>query len=150
MGKYLLLSIALIFLIGKQLMAQPYNTEDTRLEERLGALRGKNRVLVLYAPTAEHPEYVKQLRMLADAKGGLTERDLVQITRTDEKMDAGTRDYLRRELNVPAGTFNVLLIGKDGGVKYRSTKATDPEQLFETIDAMPMRQSEMREGKKQE
>jgi hypothetical protein len=150
MGRYLLLAFILIFLNGKPLMAQPYNTEDTRLEERLGTLRGKNRVLVLYAPTAEHPEYVKQLRMLADAKDGLADRDLVQITRTDEKMDAGTRDYLRRELNVPAGAFNVLLIGKDGGVKYRGTKATDPEQLFQTIDAMPMRQSEMREGKKQE
>jgi hypothetical protein len=150
MGRYLLLAIALMFLNGKQLMAQPYNTEDTRLEERLGTLRGKNRVLVLYAPTAEHPEYVKQLRMLADAKTGLAERDLVQITRTDEQMDAGTRDYLRRELNVPAGAFNVLLIGKDGGVKYRGTEATDPAQLFETIDAMPMRQSEMRRGKKQE
>ena len=131
-------------------MAQPYNTEDTRLEEQLGTLRGKNRVLVLYAPTAEHPEYVKQLRLLADSKPDLAERDLVQIARTDEKMDAGTRDYLRRELNVPAGAFNLLLIGKDGGVKYRSTKATDPRQLFETIDAMPMRQSETRQRKKQE
>ncbi len=150
MGRYLLLAIILILVSGKQLMAQPYHTDDTRLEERLGALRGKSRVLVLYAPTAEHPEYVKQLRLLADTEAGLAERDLVQIVRTDEKMDAGTRDYLQRELNVPAGAFNVLLIGKDGGVKYRSTKATDPKQLFETIDAMPMRQSEMREGKKQE
>ncbi len=150
MSRYLLLAIVLILANGNHLMAQPYNTEDTRLEERLGSLRGKNRVLVLYAPTAEHPEYVKQLRMLADAKTELAERDLVQITRTDEKMDAGTRDYLRRELNVPGGAFNVLLIGKDGGVKYRGTKATNPEQLFETIDAMPMRQSEMQKGKKQE
>lgn len=149
MGRYLLLAIVLTLLNGKQLMAQPYNTQDTRLEERLGTLRGKNRVLVLYAPTAEHPEYVKQLRLLAGAKDGLDERDLVQITRTDENMDAGTRDYLRRELNVPAGAFHVLLIGKDGGVKYRSTKATAPEQLFETIDAMPMRQSEMRKGKQE-
>ena len=149
MGKYMLLAIVFLFISGKGLMAQPYNMEDSNLEERLGKLRGKNRVLVLYAPTADYPEFVRQLRMLADAKTGLAERNLVQLNHTDEKMDAGTRDYLRRELNVPAGAFHVLLIGKDGGVKYRSAKATDPRQLFETIDAMPMRQGEMQESKKQ-
>ena len=38
----------------------------------------------------------------------------------------------------------MLLIGKDGGVKLRSAHPIPPEALFQTVDAMPMRRSEVR------
>ncbi len=41
-------------------------------------------------------------------------------------------------------TFAVLLIGKDGGVKLRSGRPFALHALFDAIDAMPMRQDEMR------
>jgi len=40
---------------------------------------------------------------------------------------------------------NVVLIGKDGGVKYRSQKL-HLNEINTLIDSMPMRQAEMREG----
>jgi hypothetical protein len=38
----------------------------------------------------------------------------------------------------------VILVGKDGAEKQRSQTPIDLAMLFRTIDAMPMRQQEMR------
>lgn len=40
--------------------------------------------------------------------------------------------------------FRVELIGLDGGVKYRSTSAVSPEELWALIDGMPMRRAELK------
>jgi hypothetical protein len=40
--------------------------------------------------------------------------------------------------------FTVVLIGKDGSEKFRSHEPVGPAQLFALIDAMPMRQAELR------
>jgi hypothetical protein len=40
--------------------------------------------------------------------------------------------------------FEVILIGKDGGVKKRKTELMSTDGLFAIVDAMPMRQSEMK------
>ena len=40
-------------------------------------------------------------------------------------------------------SFRILLIGKDGGIKYESNRFVSLIQLFELIDSMPVRQDEM-------
>ncbi len=40
--------------------------------------------------------------------------------------------------------FQVLLIGKDGGIKMRSATPVAAEDILSLIDSMPMRQQEMR------
>ena len=40
-------------------------------------------------------------------------------------------------------SFRILLIGKDGGIKYESNRSVFLIQLFELIDSMPMRKNEM-------
>jgi hypothetical protein len=55
---------------------------------------------------------------------------------------------LRKKFGVTADEFEVILIGKDGTVKLRSKAAVSTSALFQLIDAMPMRQEEMREKKK--
>lgn len=44
---------------------------------------------------------------------------------------------------VSAEPFTVILIGKDGGEKYRSTSILTTGKLFVMIDAMPMRRAEV-------
>jgi uncharacterized protein DUF4174 len=44
-------------------------------------------------------------------------------------------------------SFEVILVGKDGGVKIRATEPLDPQRVFEVIDQMPMRRREMRTGR---
>lgn len=49
---------------------------------------------------------------------------------------------LRQQFAVADGGLIVLLIGKDSGVKLRSDRPLTAEQIFTTIDRMPMRQQE--------
>jgi hypothetical protein len=51
---------------------------------------------------------------------------------------------IRRRFDVPAGATTVVLVGKDGGEKFRADGPVPPQRLFTLIDAMPMRQDEMR------
>ena len=51
---------------------------------------------------------------------------------------------LRKRFHVKEDAFAVILVGKDGGEKMRSDKPIPWETLESTIDAMPMRQTEIR------
>ena len=99
---------------------------------------GRSRVvLVLAAP--DDARMAEQARILAAERAGTAERDLVLV-----EPAGADQGRLRRRYGVAPDAFAVLLIGKDGGVKLRSARPLDAETLFETIDAMPMRQAEMR------
>ena len=54
---------------------------------------------------------------------------------------------LEQKADCLEGKPSLTLIGKDGGVKARWDSAVFNEALFAIIDAMPMRQSEMRRQK---
>ena len=70
-----------------------------------------------------------ELQMISiPARGPISERDAKQVIRMS---------------NCRADDKYVL-IGKDGGVKRRWNGQIDVEDLFQTIDAMPMRQFEMK------
>jgi len=56
-----------------------------------------------------------------------------------------TAGSLRNQFNIKSGQPTVILVGKDGGEKPRSTGYVPIEDIFSLIDAMPMRQAEMRE-----
>lgn len=66
----------------------------------------------------------------------MAERDLVVIIVEKET------EY--KKYNVTPDQFTLLLIGKDGGEKFRSAKPVEIETIFRLIDSMPMRQAEMR------
>ncbi|GJE62483.1 DUF4174 domain-containing protein [Methylobacterium trifolii] len=107
----------------------------------LRAYRGTRRVLVLSAPNADDPRLGAQRQALASARPGLTERDLLVV----EAIGPGSQaSSLRRALDLPAGAFRAVLVGKDGGAKLTSPEPIPPQALFSTIDAMPMRRDEMR------
>ncbi len=42
--------------------------------------------------------------------------------------------------------MTMVLVGKDGDEKARWNRVVNPQEIFDLIDSMPMRQSEMREG----
>ena len=62
-------------------------------------------------------------------------------------LTAPEKQYVRQTLGVAPGSFAVVLLGKDGGVKRNDSKPIDPTVLFKTIDTMPMRRQEMRGNK---
>jgi len=60
-------------------------------------------------------------------------------------MSDATAESMRSQFDIRPGQFTVILIGKDGEEKLRSMGQVSMEELFSLIDAMPMRQSEIRE-----
>ncbi len=111
----------------------------------------KNRILILFSDE-DSSEAQRQLALWQEHKTGLAERDLVifQVKGKDvtgpgdifyEKKWA---DKLRQRYDVENVPFAVVLIGKDGGEKLTEKKLLPVEKLFATIDAMPMRQQEMK------
>ncbi|MGR3370307.1 MAG: DUF4174 domain-containing protein [Sagittula sp.] len=105
--------------------------------EDLEAYRWSVRPVLVFAPDSDDAQYTEQIALLRAAEAGLAERDIVVLTDTapDEK------GRLRAALAVDG--FEVLLVGKDGGVKLRQETPLSVDDLFATIDAMPMRQREM-------
>jgi hypothetical protein len=103
--------------------------------------RWASRVLVLSAPDAADRNLKGQREALASARAETRARDLVVVEAVG--FDARAR-ALRRRLDLPADAFRAVLVGKDGGAKLTASEPIPPQRLFATIDAMPMRQDEMR------
>ena len=117
----------------------------------------QNRLLLVFAPSPEHEEVEAQQQLLEGQEAELRDRDLLiaylfqEEGRIEDKtLSAEDVTTLRERYGVGEGDFIVLLIGKDGTAKERLEEPTQPADLFATIDAMPMRQREMREGEMEE
>lgn len=82
--------------------------------------------------------------MLAAAALGLAERDFQILEVPYDQLTPADRQCWTRQLGQPLAGFRVVLIGKDGGVKQVSTRPLPPDDLFNTVDKMPMRRQEMR------
>ena len=117
----------------------------------LDALRWKNRILILFAPESNDPALDRQAQRLLSDRDALSERDLVVLSVAGERVEALYGDpraqhnaaALRRHFGF--GTkpgFEAILIGKDGGVKWRSDAPFAPKAMNAVIDAMPMRRSQ--------
>ena len=109
----------------------------------LALYRWNARILVVFAPNEGDPQLARQKDLLVGVGHGVAERDLVVLEAIGSSSEA---DRLRRKLGVPDGEFRAVLVGKDGGAKLTDTAPIAPDRLFATIDAMPMRRQEMRQG----
>ncbi len=116
----------------------------------LESLRWQSRVVVVLAGAPDDVMLEEQLRLLDEAAAGLRERDMVVVEDaggvvTIDGLAQPEPGRLRDAYGAPLSGFQVLLIGKDGGVKLRSDEPVSAEALFALIDTMPMRRREMRE-----
>lgn len=105
-------------------------------------LLGARRIVLIVAEPGDR-QAERQARLLQGQAAAMAERD-VSVVRLDHKRAAALRPGLGLS---PGTTFEVLLLGKDGGVKLRRRQPVQPVLLERIIDAMPMRQSEMRGGR---
>jgi hypothetical protein len=108
-----------------------------------GAQFSENRQVLIFGEP-QNTLVRQQLALLKKEAAGVEERD-IKITQVTKKMEG----YKKYKVD-PSKPFTLILVGKDGGEKFRSEKITTPQQLFQVIDAMPMRQSEMRRHQKPE
>jgi len=118
----------------------------------LDTYRWRNRLLIVFADSRQDNEFRQQAEMWSGQERGVEGRDMVLMhLLLEEAGEIGSSQIspeaaagLRRRTDVPAEGFCVLLIGKDGGVKLRSSKPVSPDEVFALIDAMPMRQAELK------
>lgn len=105
----------------------------TTSAQKLSDFRWENRIVLIFGD--DQQAISKQKETFDAKKNGFEERDLKVFINPETK----EMQKLRNETG-----FEVILIGKDGGVKKRKTELMTTEELFGIIDSMPMRQSEMR------
>ena len=129
-------------------------------QQTLSTLVDRNRVLLIFTPTALDGRYGQQLDAFNHHEADLRSRDLIVIPLIQQPGPANLSPALRalqpphisdeeqltirRRFHIAATEFAVILLGKDGGEKLRSTTPITIDRLNRTIDAMPMRQQEMR------
>ena len=117
----------------------------------LNGYKWKKRLLLVFAPK-EDPAYQKQMQLFKQQQVGLNERDLLIVqllvegtSRIDSQpIDSVLAAQIRERFEVEQQDFQVILVGKDGTTKRRDRSLVPPEVIFGQIDAMPMRQQEMR------
>jgi hypothetical protein len=80
----------------------------------------------------------------ASAAEGMSERSIILT----EALDGSERSrQIRSRLSAGGKRFQVFLVGKDGHTAISSDKPLSAEYLFAQVDAMPMRQDEMRRSR---
>ena len=115
----------------------------------LAPWRWQNRIIVVAHDASSSGAY-EQISLLYEFPREIQDRHLLifelranEVKINGQRTNLEVRD-LRKRLGVGPKEFQVLLIGKDGGIKSRYRKLTPAQVFFDHIDSMPMRQSEMR------
>ncbi len=110
----------------------------------------RNRVLVVFGENAD-PQVRRQIAALKEQTDALGARDMVVLQVTPDSVTPvfGTAGelqpaQLRKDLKVTDDRFEIVLIGKDGGVKLRSKDVVSDAEVFDLIDRMPMRRAEQK------
>ncbi|MDB5262435.1 MAG: hypothetical protein JWQ14_1716 [Adhaeribacter sp.] len=105
---------------------------------------------MVFAGTAADARWQRQHELLKQAEQELAARDLVvlgvvgnQVNASPAKIDNLPKpEVLREKYKIKFDEFAIILIGKDGGEKYRAPAVIKPGAIFYIIDAMPMRRRE--------
>ncbi|QYA25062.1 DUF4174 domain-containing protein [Gramella sp. MT6] len=119
--------------------------------QSLSEYQWENRLLVIFTEAEDSKEYKEQVKELESEIIGLKDRKLLIIQSLPQKHktvlpeESGWKDSnLYQKMKKSGESFEVILIGLDGGVKLRQNEVLETKKLFDLIDSMPMRQAEMR------
>jgi hypothetical protein len=150
-----LLVACIVLALPLTVMGTPADSVDFRPEHH----QWEHRLLLVFAPTDSNAMRAGQEAAFEGRDPGFRERDLLVLTVTGQNrgtqraapgaepqpLTAAAARRLRDRFDVPDDAFRVVLVGKDGTEKRREAEPVSARSVFDTIDAMPMRQREMRE-----
>lgn len=150
---------SLIFSVLALLMMRnvpAYANDCEKHPATLAAMQDCYRPLLLIAPSGSDTRLKEQLAELQQHASALRERDVMvvvlskappeltgslPIARLTEQDAAAAR----KQFGLTQKEFAVVLVGKDGGEKFRQSSVLTAARLSQKIDGMPMRQDEMRQ-----
>jgi hypothetical protein len=121
------------------MMSSP--TPSEAQPDPLARYRWTARVLVVLAADPESPALAEQRRQIDELEGSAADRDLVIV---EPSSGSSELQALGMRFGLGPEPFLAVLVGKDGGAKLHSFKPITARELMTTIDAMPMRQDEIR------
>ncbi len=117
----------------------------------------KNRLVLILTDDIGNATFENQIQELKEDIDGLNERKLLiyQIDPSRYKIGFNKSDWtasktLYEKFKEEETTFEVLLIGLDGGIKLRQSELLTREKLYAIIDGMPMRRAEIRNQRNRE
>lgn len=110
-----------------------------------------SRPLLVFAPTDSDPRLVETVRRIEASRCDFADRDMVlglivadgASTLGGQAVGTEQARRLLSQFGIGANSFSAVLIGKDGGEKYRVNGVPDLASIYGVIDGMPMRQREM-------
>ena len=111
----------------------------------------QKRLIIVFAPQAEHEAIAKSL---SREQALIDDRHINWFVVSGETVTSNYKGSLNKEWAAllrkqfeadRSAATEVVLVGKDGGVKHRSY-TLDTLDIYYRIDQMPMRQSEMGAG----
>ena len=141
---WFLLVIAL--LMGFSFRMESVANQQKSLKAILTEKKDHRRVLLLYGRDDAQHYLIEQQEALTEVRDGLGERDLDVIVLVASEVSEPDRQFLMHDYKlVPSDNFVGWLIGKDGGIKDTYKKPVLPQDLFRTIDSMPMRKQETKQ-----
>ena len=123
---------------------------DAESEVDLSDYVWKNRVLLAFAPSRSTAAYAELRRSWDTQADAVADRDMLLVGVLEEgesragdiPLPSTTAAMLREQFKVESGDTTFILIGKDGAVKSRQPQVRLSD-LFNLIDAMPMRRAEI-------
>jgi hypothetical protein len=148
MLKQISLFILFIVSFNTAVMAQ-----TATLKTYLDQYQWENRIVLILAPDSTNEYHQKQTAEFTGSEDGFADRDLITFhlfTGHQSYLGADTVSVARRNqfydyFDIKKGGFAVILLGKGGTEKLRTLSVLKTSKLFSTIDAMPMRQREMKQ-----
>lgn len=109
----------------------------------------KNRVILILSE--DNSAFERQMLAFKANEKGIYERSLIVYhLKSDEyeqvmpKGDVQRSTNLFKKKNQANASFELILIGLDGGIKLRQKEFLSCEKLFAIIDSMPMRSADIK------
>jgi len=148
MLKQLIFTLIVTLGCSALLFAQKPNPNPTDLSQ----YRWEKRIVLIFTPNSTNTMYQNQLRTFLNHRSGFEERDLITFQLfgkgkgklSEQTLSSENVQELYRQFGIGKNEFTVILIGKDGSEKLRTTDLLPVRKLFSVIDAMPMRQRELK------
>lgn len=121
----------------------------------LGDYLWRSRPLLLFAPAPNDARLVEALSRIQATRCEFTDRDMVagvvvddgDSTLDGQSVGSDEARRLRTQFAIGPDAFAAILIGKDGGEKWRAGDVPDLQEIYAVIDGMPMREREAGGGR---
>lgn len=118
----------------------------------LADYRWQNRLVLILAEDSSNPLFQNQVQALQAAEEDLQDLRIVVFQALPKSYARGTQstpnwmrsDDLYQSYKSIDRSFEVLLLGLDGGIKLRRHQVVTIDELYELINTMPMRRAELR------